>query len=985
MKILIPLVYLVWTFGFAGFAVADYVGAEEVLERAAALADAEDEGGKPTSLGEIRAEIAALREVEGAPTDLAKRWIALNDGALTLLQSGVGNSYELQFSEILGALPGPAAWPELRDLAGPSDEMKFPARLERLHLTWLADRLLGDSAAVVADYRAILAEVEQFGSSTPMFSRYFGDLAEATMKVAGDPRVVAEILNARLDLEIRDAEKAPSSYGSRSYRLPRDLGLLGEAGQRAFLVKALTTFPGELQFVGDLTLAREVALERVDELASPPWALAVSLRSGELFDQLMERFPDSRDGRGFSEALAYAIGRALVADNVERALELAKNFDLADASYDLWSDVANAGGAGVACEFWNQILAADPGVDGWDSYLEVALRANRTDELMTLLGATLAKEDLAADVRAKLVKTELGVTLGADRVEDGVELIRGRLAADGAGLEAANLGVKLATIGRLEDRGDWFEEGIAAARAAVAGFVGGPGQSESTASVTADISRLLLAAGRGEEAEALWIDVLGATMAGETQGMLSRYSARGSAEALVNLVGIYSAAGRFADVMALVNSAEGWNARDLVEIADFDVPTGARTSEPLAVSVARALAETGREGEAVRLLEALLPELSGEDSAYELYVTLRGPEALPSLERIAAVQAFEERPLIWRARILLDEGKLDEAKAVAEAAIRIDPSDGEQGSGDRMRVYSVLADVVAARGDAERAEFFRDVVRSIRLSERGDAFWEAGLLAAAIGIYEESLGYFSDAYCVQSRLALRLTEQGKWEEAEEHYRRAYELMPESFGRVESHCFGCERAFAGERQQTIAERVFRKLAAEQPENPRVHYLLGYLLQEQGLDAEAVTEFRRAVELDPEYLNAWKKLTNAPLSALTPEDRNAVAAKLIELDPAGTRRRLDLSGVTDLATVWGLLEEAEKLVPVVPEELLPLRASADSVNRRAAESEEVARELARLEEREKRDLSPAGVFADQSFLEAAGVWMQMAGMANRGVVF
>jgi hypothetical protein len=52
------------------------------------------------------------------------------------------------------------------------------------------------------------------------------------------------------------------------------------------------------------------------------------------------------------------------------------------------------------------------------------------------------------------------------------------------------------------------------------------------------------------------------------------------------------------------------------------------------------------------------------------------------------------------------------------------------------------------------------------------------------------------------------------------------MMPDSFGRVESHCFGCERAFDGERAQSIAERVFTGIAAKRPDNPQVHYLLGY---------------------------------------------------------------------------------------------------------------------------------------------------------------
>ena len=70
-------------------------------------------------------------------------------------------------------------------------------------------------------------------------------------------------------------------------------------------------------------------------------------------------------------------------------------------------------------------------------------------------------------------------------------------------------------------------------------------------------------------------------------------------------------------------------------------------------------------------------------------------------------------------------------------------------------------------------------------------------------MWRKALEQFADAYCIQSRLAIRLMEAGRREEAFEHYRRAYELMPSSFGRVESHCFGCESVFQGAAQQTLA--------------------------------------------------------------------------------------------------------------------------------------------------------------------------------------
>ena len=135
-----------------------------------------------------------------------------------------------------------------------------------------------------------------------------------------------------------------------------------------------------------------------------------------------------------------------------------------------------------------------------------------------------------------------------------------------------------------------------------------------------------------------------------------------------------------------------------------------------------------------------------------------------------------------------------EAEAVIRQAITIDPSDGEEGPNDRMPAYAVLADVLEAKGAKAPAATFRGAVRAIRISERTDELHELGLHERAFAGYRKALEQFADAYCVQSRLAIRLMEAGRREEAFEHYRRAYELMPSSFGRVESHCFGCESVF-----------------------------------------------------------------------------------------------------------------------------------------------------------------------------------------------
>ena len=179
-----------------------------------------------------------------------------------------------------------------------------------------------------------------------------------------------------------------------------------------------------------------------------------------------------------------------------------------------------------------------------------------------------------------------------------------------------------------------------------------------------------------------------------------------------------------------------------------------------------------------------------------------------------------------------------------------------------MRAYAVLAEILRKKGDAKDAAIYTNAVRAIRLSEHGDrATTPAGLYLRAFQTYREALEKFSDAYCIQSRLAVQLNRQGRRKEALEHYRRAYELMPSSFGRVESHCFGCESVFQGAEAQSIAEQVFMDIIRKSPERPQAQYLLAYLREQQGRYAEAVQPLRAAVSLDSHYLNAWKRLARS----------------------------------------------------------------------------------------------------------------------------
>ncbi|MES1166597.1 MAG: tetratricopeptide repeat protein, partial [Pseudomonadota bacterium] len=423
--------------------------------------------------------------------------------------------------------------------------------------------------------------------------------------------------------------------------------------------------------------------------------------------------------------------------------------------------------------------------------------------------------------------------------------------------------------------------------------------------------------------------------------------------------------GRWAEALALLQENPAWNARDVSGLLRERVASNKRPVGFYAAQVALHQQDPGR---ARRILEAQLVATPRVDAVYEAYLGLVKKEATPLLEKLLAADRYEERPLIWRARLEHDAKKWDAAIATLQQAITIDPSDGEEGRGDRMRVYAFMALAVRGKGDAVKAKFFEDVVRSIRLSETADRWFETGAYEHAITLYRQALGFFQDAYCIQSRLAVRLADEGKMDEAAEHYRRAFELMPDSFGRVESHCFGCEHVFAGEKSQGVAEQVFTTMLAARPDKPQLHYLMGYLRQQQERPAEAAGYFRRAVELDPLYLNAWDKLGNLEGKLhFTPAQHDDLQLKLLELDPGRHHASPSLSTVTDLARLWKVMAEASRVIAALPATgpLWELKASAEQLGQKGSD--------ARPWESSDREKDFAAVLLEHRFVEALQAYL------------
>jgi tetratricopeptide (TPR) repeat protein len=762
-------------------------------------------------------------------------------------------------------------------------------------------------------------------------------------------------------------------------------------------------------------LAQKLALELMDQLKTPQWGLVNSLDAVDLYEAMDKHFatqtnntspfsglpPDINmsdfNGGGFNQkgsAQIYYLLGLISKNRTQDALVVAKKINGRDNEYmfdEAFKAMEQAGYTDQLDDFFYQLLSQDPSLPFWSQYEQLAAGAGQTERMVALARTAAAREDLSDNKKTALREILFKALLAANNVDEGVQEMRKLISAgDNAsanddGDNTGELGVNLAKIGMLTQKPDWTEEGISDAKKWIASSGNQNPNQWYGNSVEISLADILFELKRGPEAEAVLTDVLASCVCTEkAQASENNFNNNNQGRSLLTaLAALYYKSGRYADVVTLLEQAPYWGAGDLSDLSDengsSENPLGIMwlhapsASLPLLYIAASSLSATGRPADAAKITNALLDASPDSDRGYEMLLARDGTNALPKLDQLFARDQFEKRPLIWKAHLLRQQGNLAEAEKVIHQAITIDPSDGQSGPGDRMRAYAELAEIRAALGDQKEADFNRQIVTAIRVSEQADQFYTVGLLKRAIAMYQEGLNHFSDAYCIESRMAIQLAQMGDNKAAEEHYRRAYELMPDSFGRVESHCFGCERAFDGENAQSIADKVFTQLVATRPDKPQVHYLLGYLRGAEERYNEAQTNYLAAVRLDPDYLNAWVQMQDVSKQTLmSPPERDQIVFNILRLDPLQRHAQTDFDTVTDLAGLWNAVAAAAAHQPATATNLLTLSASKLVIDKKAADSSAQDMRMQTMErmETDRKNLSPAQAVARTPFVQLAG---------------
>jgi tetratricopeptide (TPR) repeat protein len=965
------------------------IGAEKALlliQKGASRKIAENENNPAAQQArKIREDLKLFTQSRSrlSPVDAAAQWLALYDRFWALppsfrqsqLYRGqeediLANQDPVALISLLDALPGPEAWTELNQLV--AHRTVSAANFQReMGLKLLAAYLQGDMAQARKVLESLIKKVDglqEYRRESAIAILQAINSALCTREQALKPVNVAEQFRTVLATVSAGGAARPSV----DVAIPDLVALVGRNSAEELIretLKITNVYIGVRSGADTKALVQQVIVQNLDQIMIPQWNMVCTIDTNALalFEALNAKFPSQKTpalmnlsaisvamnrmmssmrggppsghDRGQNTARQYYVASLLVAGRMDDALKALDGL----SSEQLQQDVS-------AIFHWVRQgrIPHARAEDMVDQLLAKTTDASVAASLITGIQDVEAKkqewvvrmETIAGDAAEKPRNRWLAtyqlyrLNLANDNLAAALQALNRGLALNLAGesdtfrREAAQrqqeIGLSLANMGRLLQRQDLIAQGMALMEESGSQIRqlqpdGGRGYADY---FSAQKVQVLIELERYAEAQALSIS----NLAGKVQmGAADPYDYSGfeAARELTQLVAIYDKVQRVDDILVLIDKAPWWNVKDLQQIPNY---AACGEGAILHVVVAKALNKQGRSPEAVRILKYVLMQNPGADSAYQILVDIEGKALLPWLDQLYARDRFEERPLIWKAVILKNSGQLADAEATVRQALKVDPTDGEQPAGDRVRAYAVLGDILAAQGKKDDAQFFRNVVESVRLAEKGDQFFGLGMIQHSLALYEQAQVLFADAYCVQWRLARRLTAQGKDEEAEKHYRIAFERMPEQFGQVASLCFGCEGIFETLQTRSVAETVLLDLEKKAPPRPQTYYLLAQLREAQERLPEAHAYLKKAIELDPGYLDAWRKRVElAPNLFLPQGEKDALYLTVLKMDPLQRHASAQLGDIYDLKGLWNQLAVNQEFTHTPEESLLPFATS------------------------------------------------------------
>ncbi|HTQ08995.1 MAG TPA: tetratricopeptide repeat protein, partial [Fimbriimonadaceae bacterium] len=806
------------------------------------------------------------RDLTGMPAaEAASRWLGLL-GRSCAIEDAERYGGQSGLTTLLPAIPSPDAWPLIRSGID-GQEFRYPAR--RLGIQLLMDMLQGDKEAAWTD-------VDTLGKLKPdAVGAASIDRLKLQMAIHWhDADRIEAVLTHEADSMTTEGT-LPSNFGGPSIQIPDLISLLGRERARKLLTHILLTAKLELafdsfsRFGGDKStedLARNIAIENKEQLAYPQWTLAASPDAGDMFEVFRRRFPKIQmgitwsnppSGSTFDGAASNRFESLFLSGDMKRTERFAVSYsDYLGSSWGMifgersdFKAIEKAGKIPAFCDFIAKLAVRYPGSRLVDTYLSIVdtyLPLARQEQIFKRYEAVKGLQDYArGNCRSELVN----VYLKEGKLKEAAELMAAPQTSPqfGFGVDAQ----RLVLLGETLRRPDLVKRGLDQMEQDISGSPWELG------------SRLgsLLEHGRGPEIEKQLIKQL-------VDSVRSRDASSPPAAqtAAAGLARFYDKIGRYADVVELLERFPKWDVPDLSYFAGQGAD-----SDSFLLMAARALAKVGRNADALRILRSDIQWNPSVDEEYAILLLCGGGDTETILNGLAREFPTDSRPLIWKAKLLLREGRRSEAAAVARRAVTLDPDDLEGWNcPSRYLAYEVLA---AANGRTPHRP--SDYSQAAALEVKAAQFDQANIYGSAIGLYRRALALVPEDFRARMQLGVDLERIQQKSEGDGQVSLACRYMPAKWGNANRFLLDI---YSLEPILIPAEKALRAEAKKGSQNAGVYAFLGEIGEHGGRSGEATALFRRAVQLDPDCLAAWSLLFGQ-ISTLPAEYQAKVTANYL----------------------------------------------------------------------------------------------------------
>lgn len=198
---------------------------------------------------------------------------------------------------------------------------------------------------------------------------------------------------------------------------------------------------------------------------------------------------------------------------------------------------------------------------------------------------------------------------------------------------------------------------------------------------------------------------------------------------------------------------------------------------------------------------------------------------------------------------LRQQGKLEEAIATFGETLRLKP--------DLAQAHNELGVALQLAGKlVEAAECYRKAIAY--QPDYAQAFFNLGTAMAAQGQFADAIATLQQAIKLNSnypeahfQLGEMYRGQKRSDEAIAHYRQALKLQPNNAFAWNALAGATMDGMGSQDAYEQAEKAYKEAIRHQSNIPEFYLNLGVLLREQGRHDEAMTLFRKAVELRPGY--------------------------------------------------------------------------------------------------------------------------------------